>query len=89
LAYRQTAKPRSSGGSVKQAFARVGPQHVQKLQADLLAKGLGVKRIKMIRACLPSALAQAVRWNLLGRNPVPLVEAPHEDEAEPRPLTPD
>jgi integrase len=73
----------------KSALAKVGPQHVQKLQAELLAKGLGVKRIKLIRAALSAALAQAVRWNLIIRNPVPLVEPPHEEEEEPRPLTPD
>ena len=47
-----------------------------------------MKRIKLIRACLSAALAQAVRWDLLIRNPVPLVEPPHEEEEEPRPLTP-
>jgi integrase len=73
----------------KTPLAKVGPLHVQKLQKSLLAKGLGVKRIKLIRACLSAALAQAVRWNLIVRNPVALVEPPHEEQEEPRPLTPD
>ncbi len=72
----------------KAPLAKVGPQHVQKLQKDLIAKELGVKRIKLIRAALSAALAQAVRWNLLVRNPVPLVEPPHEEDQEPWPLTP-
>ena len=42
----------------KVPLAKVGPQHVQKLQTSLLAKGLGVKRIKLIRACLSAALAK-------------------------------
>jgi integrase len=73
----------------KVPLARVGPQHVQKLQAAMLAKSLGVKRIKLVRACLSAALAQAVRWNLIVRNPVSLVEPPTEEEKEPRPLTPE
>jgi integrase len=73
----------------KVPLAKVGPQHIQKLQAGMLAKGIGVKRIKLIRACLSAALTQAVRWNLLVRNPVSLVESPHEEQEEPRPLTPD
>jgi integrase len=73
----------------KVPLAKVGPQHVQKLQAGMLAKGIGVKRIKLIRACLSAALTQAVRWNLLVRNPVSLVEPPHEEQEEPRPLTPE
>jgi len=72
----------------KVPLARVGPQHVQKLQAELLAKNLGIKRIRLIRAALSAALAQAVKWNLIVRNPVTLVDPPHVEEREPRPLTP-
>lgn len=73
----------------KTPLAKVGPAQVQKLQTVLLAKNLGVKRIRLIRAALSAALTQAVRWNLIIRNPVPLVEPPHEEEDEPQPLTPE
>lgn len=89
LLYESAVRLHVSPAIGKVPLAKVGPQHVQKLQSGMLAKGIGVKRIKLIRACLSAALAQAVRWNLLVRNPVPLVEPPHEEQEEPRPLTPD
>jgi integrase len=33
-------------------------------------------------------MAQAVKWGLAVRNPVPLVGPPHEEDVEPEPLTP-
>ena len=71
----------------KVPLAKVGPQHVQKLQAELLAKNLGIKRIRLVRAALSAALAQGVKWNLIVRNPVTLVDPPRAEEHEPRPLT--
>jgi integrase len=68
--------------------ARLGPQDVQRMQAALLAKGLGVKAINLVRATLSGAMTQAVVFGLAIRNPVALVEPPHEEEEEPKPLTP-
>src|SRR5207302_780770 len=60
----------------KVPLAKLGPQDVQRLQSDLLRKGLGVKSIKLVRATLSGAITQAVKWGLAVRNPVLLVEPP-------------
>jgi len=73
----------------KAPVARLSPQDVQKLQTALLAKGLGTNGIDLVRATLSGAMAQAVKWGLAVRNPVPLVDPPHEEEGEPKPLTPE
>jgi integrase len=73
----------------KAPVARLGPQDVQRLQTALLAKGLGAKYINLVRATLSGAMSQAVKFGLALRNPVPLVDPPHEEEEEPRPLTPE
>jgi integrase len=89
LVYKSAVDLHITPGIGKTPLARIGPQHVQRVQKACLEKGLGVKRIGSVRAALSAALSQAVTWNLLIRNPVPLVEPPHEQDEEPRPLTPD
>jgi len=74
-------------GKVK--LAQVGPQHVQLLQKRLLDKGLGRKSIDLVRATLSGALTQAMRWGLILRNPVSLVQPPYSEDEEPRALTPE
>jgi len=49
---------------------------------------LAPKYVKNIRAVLRGALNQAVRWDLLGRNPASLVEPPRVERYEIKPLTP-
>jgi integrase len=61
-------------GKVK--LARLGPEHVQRLQNECIDKGLGRKSIDLVRATLSGALTQAMRWGLIVRNPVALVEPP-------------
>jgi integrase len=70
----------------KLPLARVGPEHVQRLQARLQADGLSVASIQGVRNTLGAALTQAERWGLIARNPVRLVEPPPMPEREPRVL---
>jgi integrase len=55
----------------------------------MLSKHLGPDTINLTRATLSGALNQAVKWNLLARNPVSLVEPPYDEDNEPQPFTPE
>lgn len=70
-------------------MAKVTPAHMQRLQSAMLANGLGIPTIKLTRAVLSAALTQAVKWNLLARNPVGLVDAPRGESKEPEVLSPE
>jgi len=72
----------------KVPLSRIGPEHVQRLQAGLSkAKGLSPSSVLAARNTLSAALAQAERWQLIARNPVPLVTAPRSEPKEPRVLS--
>ena len=66
----------------------VRPLHIQKLYADLLARGLSARTVRYLHAVLSSALKQAVRWGMLARNPAELVELPRQVRKEMRALSP-
>lgn len=66
----------------------VRPLHIQKLYADMLARGLSARTVRFLHAVLSSALKQAVRWSMLARNPAELVELPRQVRKEMRALSP-
>jgi len=70
-------------------LAKLGPQHVQRLQKEMSAKGLSPATLALVRATLSAALTQSTKWGLTVRNPVPLVDAPRRTAKEPSPLTPE
>ena len=72
----------------KLPLSRVGPEHVQRIQAQMLAKGLSPATIIAMRTALGAALTQAERWHLVARNAVRLVDPPRADDTEPRVLEP-
>jgi integrase len=49
---------------------------IQKVYAEMLGRGLSPQTIKHAHSVLNCALKQAVKWNLLSRNPAGLVELP-------------
>jgi integrase len=71
----------------KVPLVKLGPEHVQRLQTKLLAKGLSPASVQAARNTLSAALSQAERWQLIPRNPVQLVERPHTEDKEPRVLS--
>ena len=71
----------------KVPLGKLGPEHVQSLQAKLLSNGLSASSVQAVRNTLSAALSQAERWQLIERNPVQLVERPHAESKEPRVLT--
>jgi len=71
------------------ALDRLTPLHVQQLINAKKAEGLSAKSIRYIRGTLRTALNNAIRWDLLTRNPAALVDAPRVQHYEIRPFTPD
>jgi integrase len=55
---------------------KLGPEHVRDLLQQKGEAGLAPRRVRIIRAVLHTALAQAAAWGLTGRNVADLVKAP-------------
>src|SRR5947209_14993491 len=55
----------------------------------MLNKGLSPRSARYVHAILHRALKQAVRWNLIGRNPADAIDPPRPARKEIAPLTPD
>jgi integrase len=60
---------------------------IQKVYGQLIGRGLSAQTIKHAHAVLNCALKQAVRWNLISRNPAELVELPKVQRVERRVLS--
>jgi integrase len=73
----------------KHPLVRLTPQHVQRFQNDKIAAGHSPRRLQMTRDVLRAALNRAVKWQLLNRNVVLLVDPPRAPVAEMKPLSPD
>ena len=69
---RRTLKPKL--GELE--LAKLTPLQVQSVETQLLAEGLGPKTVGMVHNVLSGAYRQAMRLELIGRNPVALVSAP-------------
>jgi integrase len=87
--YDQVVRTHITPAIGKVPLARLNPEHVQKLQGQMAAKGLSVATINGMRTALSAALSQAERWGLVARNVVRLVDAPRSGQAEPRVLQPE
>jgi integrase len=57
-------------------LSKLTPHQIAGLYGDLLRGGLAPSTVRQVHAVLHSALKQAVRWNLLVRNPASAVDAP-------------
>ena len=71
-------------GRVK--LAKLNPAHVQGLYAANLREGLKPSSIRCIHSVLRRSLEQAVRWNLIPRNPAALADPPKVRKEEIKPL---
>jgi integrase len=60
---------------------------VQKVYGEMLARGLSAQTVKHAHSVLRCALKQAVKWNLLPRNPSEFVELPKVQRKERRVFT--
>src|SRR6266508_4010847 len=68
-------------------LGKLGPQHVQRMVNELVAKGLAPNTIRNVRAVLRRALNQAMRWRLVTYNAASLVETPRIEQEEMSALT--
>ena len=60
---------------------------IQQVYSDLLTRGLAPQTVKSGHAVLRCALKQAMKWNLLSKNPAEYVELPKVQRTERRVLT--
>jgi integrase len=63
-------------------LAKLSPPEIQTLYATKLEKGLSSTTVLLIHNVLHRALKQAVRWNLIVRNPTEFVDPPQEATRE-------
>lgn len=70
-------------------LAQLSPERIQALLNAKLTSGLAPRSVAYIRTVLRVALTQAVKWNLIGRNPAVLTDSPRVEKHRIVPLTPD
>ncbi len=70
-------------------LASLTAQQVQSMLTRKLASGLAPRTVQHLRAVLRTALAQALRWDLVPRNVAELVSGPRVEKVEIQPLTPE
>lgn len=65
------------------------PFEIQSVYAAMLERGLSPRTVRAAHAPMRSALENAVKWQLIARNPAKLVDLPKRDRTERRVLTSD
>lgn len=68
-------------------LVKLRPEPIQDYLDQLSAKGLAPRTLRNIKATLRKALAQALRWRLIGYNPATLVETPKPERVVITPLS--
>ncbi len=66
----------------KMKLAKLSAIHIETFYADRLAAGLGGTTVNLLHNILHSALKQAVRLNLITRNPTEMVDPPRKTTPE-------
>jgi integrase len=68
-------------------LTRLQPAHVERVMAEMLARGLSPRTVRYARTTLRKALGDAVRDGMLIRNAAALSRPPRQERRELRPLT--
>jgi integrase len=68
---------------------KIQPLDIQKVYAEMQARGLGAQVVRHTHSVLRNALKQAVKWGILSRDPADLVELPKVFHQERRVFSPD
>ena len=63
-------------------LSQLSPSEIQDLYNGMLARGLSARTVRYAHSVLRSALAQAVKLNLIIRNPADLTEPPRKERRE-------
>lgn len=64
------------------------PMHIQMLYTDLLNKGLSKRTVELVHTVLRAGLKQAVKWQMIPRNPADATEPPRPQRREMQALGP-
>lgn len=67
----------------------ITPRDIQACYATMLENGLAARTVRYVHAVLSSALKQAVRWQMLPRNPAEFVDLPRQQRQEMHALAPE
>lgn len=70
-------------------LGKLTPQHVQGFLNAKIKAGLHPRTVASLRTILVQALNQAVRWDMIARNPAALVRSPKVPRSTIRPLAPE
>lgn len=70
-------------------LARLTPQHVQRLYAGRLERGLSPTTVRHLHTTLHTALGQAAKWGVVARNVIGLVAPPRSTHREMSVLSPE
>lgn len=71
----------------KVSLSRLTPDHIERMQAQLIAKGLSNNTVLLMRSIFSDALNKAVRQQLIRVNPITLTDAPKKAKFDRYPLT--
>lgn len=66
---------------------KMQPMHLQRLYSEMAKAGKAPRTIRYVHTIVRAALTQAVRWQLLARNPADAVEPPGKQRKETHTLT--
>ncbi len=70
-------------------LTKLSPQHVQRLYAGRLERGLRPTTVRHLHTTLHTALGQAAKWGLVARNVISLVSPPRSTHREMAVLSPE
>lgn len=73
-------------GEIRLSQIRAG--QVQAVYGAMLGRGLQPRTVRYTHSILTSALRQAVKWNVIARNPCELVELPRQRRDEMKAFSP-
>lgn len=60
----------------KRKLADIKPLDIQNLYANMQKQGIGARTVRYVHSIMSSAFKQAVKWNMLSRNPCDSVDLP-------------
>jgi integrase len=85
--YTSLAKRHIAPALGQQKLGRLSPLEIQRLYTDLQERGLSARTVRYVHSVLHGSLEQAVKWNLLAKNPAKLVSLPRNEHREMRSLS--
>jgi integrase len=89
VSYSQIVRDHLKPALGRTPLSRLQPQHIQRVYQELLDSGKSPKTVRNVHVTLHRALEQAQRWRLVPTNIADLVDAPRQQRAEMKALSPE